>query len=102
MPSLHWCMGHTAWAPDGREGRSQAGPKGRQLEVGARRAPRLLVIYKIILNHLGWGENYYYAKNDNDDKKDLNWVTWLLKCYRIISTGSLNYTESSWLKSKIM
>ena len=29
-----------------REGRYQAGPKGRSLEVGARRAPRLLVIYK--------------------------------------------------------
>ena len=26
-------VGHTAWAPEGREGRSQAGPKGRQLEV---------------------------------------------------------------------
>ena len=25
-------VGHTAWAPEGREGRSQAGPKGRQLE----------------------------------------------------------------------
>ena len=36
-------VGHTAWAPVGREGRSQAGPKGRKLEVGARRAPRLLV-----------------------------------------------------------
>ena len=38
-------MGHTAWAPEGREGRSQAGPKGRKLEVGAWRAPRLLVVY---------------------------------------------------------
>ena len=28
IPSLHWCMGHTAWAPEGREGRYQAGPKG--------------------------------------------------------------------------
>ena len=28
-----------AWAPEGREGRSQGGPKGHQLEVGARRAP---------------------------------------------------------------
>ena len=36
-------MGHTAWAPEGREGRYQAGPKGRNLEVGARMAPRLLV-----------------------------------------------------------
>ena len=40
---LHWCVGHTAWAPVGREGRSQAGPKGHWLEVGARRAPKLLV-----------------------------------------------------------
>ena len=39
IPSLHCCVGHTAWAPEGREGRSQAGPKGRQIEVGARRAP---------------------------------------------------------------
>ena len=30
-------VGHTASAPDGREGQSQAGPKGRQLEVGPRR-----------------------------------------------------------------
>ena len=37
MSSLHWCMGHTAWAPEGREGRSQAGPKG------PKPAPRLLV-----------------------------------------------------------
>ena len=40
----HICMGHTAWAPEGREGRSQGGPKGRRLEVGARRAPKLLVL----------------------------------------------------------
>ena len=25
-------MGHTAWAPEGREGRYQAGPKGRSLK----------------------------------------------------------------------
>ena len=38
-------VGHMAWAPEGRkgrEGRSQAGPKGRNLEVGPRRGPRLL------------------------------------------------------------
>ena len=45
----HHCVGHTAWAPEGREGRSQAGPKGHQLEVGARRAPKLLVYtYSVI------------------------------------------------------
>ena len=38
-------MGHTAWAPEGREGRSQAGPKGRKLEVRPRRGPRLLANY---------------------------------------------------------
>ena len=32
-------MGNTAWGPEGREGQSQAGPKGRKLEV------RLLVSY---------------------------------------------------------
>ena len=26
-------VGHTAWAPEGREGRYQAGRKGRNLEV---------------------------------------------------------------------
>ena len=36
-------MGHTASAPEGREGRSQRSPEGRKLEVGARRAPKLLV-----------------------------------------------------------
>ena len=46
IPSLHCCVGHTAWAPEGREGRYQAGPEGRNLEVGARRAPRLLVLNK--------------------------------------------------------
>ena len=34
IPSLHCCVGHTAWAPEGREGCYQAGPKGRTLEVG--------------------------------------------------------------------
>ena len=33
-----------ARAPEGREGRYQAGPKGRNLEVEARRAPRVLVL----------------------------------------------------------
>ena len=49
-----WCypvmdgdVGHTAWAAEGREGQSQAGPKGRQLEVGPLRGPRLLVILYI-------------------------------------------------------
>ena len=41
-------MGHTARAAEGREGRSRAGPKGHQLEVGARRAPKLLVIYMVL------------------------------------------------------
>ena len=31
-------VGHTAWAPEGREGRSQAGPKGQK---PARRAASL-------------------------------------------------------------
>ena len=37
-------VGHTAWAPEGREGRSQAGPKGRQLEVGPLRGPSTLYL----------------------------------------------------------
>ena len=37
------CVGLAASAPEGREGRSP-GPKGPQLEVGARRVPRLLVL----------------------------------------------------------
>ena len=35
IQSLHCCVGHTAWAPEVREGRSQAGPKGQK---PARRA----------------------------------------------------------------
>ena len=35
------------WAPKGREGWSPAGPKGQQLEVGAWRAPKLLVINNV-------------------------------------------------------
>ena len=41
----HICVGHTAWVPEGRKGRSQAGPKGRKLEVGAQRAAKLLVFH---------------------------------------------------------
>ena len=41
--AMERCVGHTAWAAEGREGWSQAGPKGHKLEVGARRAPKLLV-----------------------------------------------------------
>ena len=40
---MHQCVGHTT---EGRKGRSQAGPKGRQLEVGVQQAPRLLVYDK--------------------------------------------------------
>ena len=32
---------------EGREGQSQAGPKGHKLEVGARRAPKLLFFIKV-------------------------------------------------------
>ena len=39
------CLGHKAWVPEGCEGKSQAGPKGCQLEVRARRAPKLLYVY---------------------------------------------------------
>ena len=46
-------VGHTAWAPEGREGRSQAGPKGRQPEVGPRRGPRLLVA---LYSQSGWSK----------------------------------------------
>ena len=42
-------MGYTASAPEGHERQSQAGPKGRQLEVEARRAPRLLVFVFCVL-----------------------------------------------------
>ena len=41
------CVDQTAWAPEGHEGRSQAGLQGRQLEVGAQRSPRLPVHHKI-------------------------------------------------------
>ena len=41
-------VGHPAWAPEGREGRSQAGPKPRQLEVRLRRGSRLLKYSKFI------------------------------------------------------
>ena len=43
----HHCTDAWVTRPEGREGRYQAGPKGRNLEVGARRAPRLLV-YNIL------------------------------------------------------
>ena len=77
IQSLHRWLGHTAWAPEGREGRSQAGPKGRKLEVGAQRAPRLLVfklkkkkiIWTSIIpldrkvdNFLSWNKNIRYLE----------------------------------------
>ena len=49
-------MGHTAWAPEGREGRSQAGPKAPKparraatLKSGPGGAPRLLVFHIVIV-----------------------------------------------------
>ena len=42
----HICDPHIYICVGGREGRSLAGPKGRKLEVGPRRGPRLLVLYK--------------------------------------------------------
>ena len=36
--------------PEGREGRSQRGPKGHKLEDGARRAPKLLVLYILTID----------------------------------------------------
>ena len=45
----HCYVRHTAWEPEGREGRSQGGPKGRKVEVGAQRAPKLLVMYNLQL-----------------------------------------------------
>ena len=46
---MHCCVGHTAWAPEGREERSQGGPKGRRVEVGARRAPKLQVDHNLVV-----------------------------------------------------
>ena len=46
------CVGHTAWVTEGRKGRSQGSPKGRQLEVGARRAHRLLVFAYFVKRRL--------------------------------------------------
>ena len=68
-------MGHTAWAPEGREGRYQAGPKGRSLEVGARRAPRLLV--HIYLYHIF----YIYLSIANKGRSS----DWTNSCKPLIS-----------------
>ena len=50
--ALHCCVGHTAWAAEGREGRYEASPKGRKLEVWARRAPRLIVFLFVMSTSL--------------------------------------------------
>ena len=47
---MHCCVGHTAWAPEGRKWRSQAGSKIRQLEVG-HNGPQ-----DFYCNHNLWGE----------------------------------------------
>ena len=38
-------IGHTSWAAEGRKGRSQACAKGHKQDVGAWRAPKLLVSF---------------------------------------------------------
>ena len=41
IPSLHCCVGHTVWVPEGSEGCYQAGPKGRsRLLVGYKRTEK--------------------------------------------------------------
>ena len=40
------CMGHTAWAPEGRERRSQEPGRASSQKSGPGGAPRLLVEYK--------------------------------------------------------
>ena len=44
----HISVGYPAWSP---EGQSQAGPKGRKLEVRPRRGPRLLVSIYLLYWH---------------------------------------------------
>ena len=73
----HWhihhgyiCVGHTAWAPVGRKGRSQEAysQKGLQLEVGARRAPRLLVLHIFHVCHFHFIGKICFEKWVNRDK----------------------------------
>ena len=46
---MHCCVGHTARAAKGREGRCQAGPKGCYLEVGPCRAPKTSIFFNILM-----------------------------------------------------
>ena len=66
----HIHVTHASWTPEGREGRSQGGLKGRRLEVGARRAPKLLVIiyfiYVILSAHQDEGRCSLYQTHPHD------------------------------------
>ena len=53
-------VGHTTWASEGGEGPSQTGPKGRQLEVGAHLAPRLLVV--MFQQYSPWFPSEYHLR----------------------------------------
>ena len=74
------CVGHTAWAHEGPEG-----PKGLQLEVGAQRAPRLLVlIYFLYIISLLY--NIYYQSCRNYDLHiNFNFWTWTIDMVMVFS-----------------
>ena len=96
------CVGHTAWAPERHEGHSQAGPKGRQLEVGAQRAPRLLVI------HIGswttwqmaqqaWWIVFFnsgsYCSNICSSKQNLSWSKLTTRACKHVVNGPPTYKQ---------
>ena len=73
---------HTAWAPEGREGQSQAGPKGHKLEVGARRAPKLLVCSYEHMPNQGTADNWSDPASSSDEPDEARWCgKTLLSCH---------------------
>ena len=107
-------VGHTAWAPEGREGRSQAGPKGRQLEVGPRRGPRLLVHHnckckpKILLaafiatiSH-GCRFHELLHQHHNISWLQISWDITLLPKYFVVTDFMRYYTRTTILQYLIV
>ena len=81
-------MGHTAWAPEGREGRYQAGPKGRSLEVGARRAPRLLVLHIFVCH---WAPPVWFGRSALHSNEHLKCEQIYLVFWQIYGTMYFQY-----------
>ena len=95
-------VGHTAWAPEGHEGQSQKGQKGLKLEVGARRAPRLLVLLYVLIDEsspkiqfatfLHLGTEYEDQRSQVEVRQNPRaWSPDQVRCWQLLIPKKLNY-----------